>query len=118
MFSWIVFRWKIWRLDRAERSVEAAYAKDRKEKQASGLIADVFRSHEAEHFELLPILDERNILRSNRLVHSALAVGLPIPEWNDATAWTESKVLGTHYLTTKAYADLRSAVRKERNETW
>jgi hypothetical protein len=52
------------------------------------------------------------------LLRQATRQKVPLPNWDDEDAWIESHIYGKSYLSMAAYADLRTVIRKEKNEKW
>jgi hypothetical protein len=119
MTFWPFYRLQLWQLDRQESRIKAAYSAERNTLRTNGASqTDLYRSLETEHFETIMVDDQRSHLKTERLIKSARRRDIPIPSWDDESAWAESQAFGYRYLTTKGFADLRSAVRKEQNEVW
>lgn len=76
----------------------------------------LYKIGEDEHNEKRIYVDEIEQIKSRILCAKANRLGVPIPM--DEDSWHESNVIGGRALTTKGFADLRAAVRKERNEKW
>lgn len=116
MISWFKYHKALWSLDRDETRLTKAYAKERAGKKLSH--DEERKSIDSEQFEWTMIEDQRLSLKTDRLRERAQRYDLPLPPWDDEEAWGVSHTFGYRYLKPKAYADLRSAVRKEENERW
>jgi hypothetical protein len=101
---------KQWKRDRLKRS----YDKDieRLEKARQWKEAENLRQ-EAAHF-VGDAYEELQGLRSIRLIERALRLPIPLPDWEDKTAWDES--WGRRRLSSKGQADLLVKIRTEESE--
>ena len=117
MLSWVKYKVQIWGLDRAQARTRKAFDKERRQK-APLSSADAYKINDQEHFETRMIDDERSETKTYRLLDQAQHYDLPTPAWDDEEAWDKSSNMGVKFLKPKAFADLRSAVRKEQNELW
>jgi hypothetical protein len=57
------------------------------------------------------------VLETSYLLRRAAREKVPTPDDDDQDAWIEARA-GGYYLSQFAYASLRAAIRKERNEKW
>ena len=69
-----------------------------------------------ERFERSIHQDQISKLQTRKLCGDANRIGVPIS--HEDNWWEESHVIGGRYLSAKGFSELRSAVRKERNERW
>jgi hypothetical protein len=58
-----------------------------------------------------------SVLETSDLLRRAAREKVPTPDDDDEDAWIEARG-GGYYLTASAYANLRAAIRRERNEKW
>lgn len=117
MIEKIITRWEIWKLNRHDRRTAKAYDKDRALARSTNKETSALRRiDEDEHFERRLYQDEISKIQSRSLCRTAGRLGVPVPYGADE--WEESTVVGGRYLTTKGFSDLRSAVRREKNERW
>jgi hypothetical protein len=89
-------------------------------RKKDGLSGDELHNLEQELvFDEWEIEDRIKSLMSRRLCKEAASYRVPIPSHNDEDVWEKSdrSFIG-YFLTPKGYAELRAAVRKEKNERW
>jgi hypothetical protein len=115
MWSAIKFQWQVRKLNRQRDRVERVYRAKRQALKNSGQPVPSFSSEE---------WDDKNVINAEiykletaYLLRRADREKVPIPDNEDEEAWHEA-VIGGYFLSTVAYANLRAAIRKERNEKW
>lgn len=114
--NWGIY-WELRKLRGADNLTAKAFEKDRvaARKENKGR-AEVEKLAEDERFERSIYQDQISMIQTRRLCGTANRIGVPIL-WN-ADLWDESTVMGGRYLSEKGFSELRSAIRKERNERW
>jgi hypothetical protein len=111
VFSAIKYQWQVWRLNRQMDNVERHY----RSKDAPDAPQVSFNQEEwqAKHAVWLKIAR----LETAYLLRRASREKVPTPDYEDEQSWIETKAEG-FYLSEHGYANLRAAIRKERNEKW
>jgi hypothetical protein len=115
MFLAIKYQWQVWLLNREHESIERRYRTTPKAEKGAAANAPFWLDEEwqAKNVVMAKIYQ----LETAYLLRRAAREKVPTPDNDDEQAWVESHGGGYH-LSQSAYADLRSAIRKERNEKW
>jgi len=111
MISAIIYQWQIWKLNRELDRIEKRYRPTRKAD------ANALPWSSEEGMAKYTVMNKISVLETWDLLRRAARKKVPTPDDDDRDAWTEAHG-GGYYLTTSAYANLRAAIRKERNEKW
>lgn len=119
MWSRLLLWWKrYWlrvKLEREYRRDAEAVAEARAKGATPSAVYDL---QQQQHFENLILEDELDQLDTRIICKAASRFRVPIPNHSDKELWEESSVIGGWQLTTKGFAQLRSELRKEKNERW
>jgi hypothetical protein len=115
MLSAIRFQWQVRKLNRQRDRVERSYQAKRSALKNSGQPVPNFSSDEWR--DQNEINAEIYKLETAYLMRRAAREKVPLPDSEDEDAWNEA-VSGGYFLSPAAYANLRAAIRKERNEKW
>ena len=110
-------RLKLRKLRASDRATVKAYDEIRKIAKVEGKGGKEFYEigHD-EYSERRIYLDEIDQINSNTLCREANRLGVAIPR--DEEMWEESNVIGGKSLTIKGMSELRTSLRKEKNERW
>jgi hypothetical protein len=110
MLSYLRFRWKVWRLERALRTAERGTEKAAEAAKKRGAFdeideitggSDAYLHRRRIHEAMTRYLEET----ADRLV-------VPVPDFNDPKMWVHDD--DRHYLTREGIAQLRSDIRAEK----
>jgi hypothetical protein len=116
MISAIRYRWQIWQLNRELARIERRYRATREaDTGALPKNAPPWSSEEGQATYM--VMNKISQVESWDLLRRAALEKVPTPDDDDQDAWIESRA-GGWYLSQSAYANLRAAIRKERNEKW
>lgn len=115
MWSAIKFQWQVRRLNRQRDRVEKLYQAKREALKRSGQPVPNFSPEE--WHDQSEISAKIYKLETAYLLRRAAREKVPPPDNDDEEAWHEA-IGGGYFLSATAYANLRSAIRKERNEKW
>jgi hypothetical protein len=115
MFSAIKYPWQVWRLNRELDHIDRVYGLTREPGKEANANAPPWSSEEGQ--AKYTVINRISVLETSHLLHRAAREKVPTPDNDDEDAWIESRG-GGYYLTQSAYANLRAAIRKERNEKW
>ena len=117
MFDYLRAKRELQSLNKSVTRTSAAYKKEleaaRKEKKSRD---EIYGIQQSEYQECRIYLDEIDQINTRLLCAQANRLGVPVP--TDEGSWDESNIIGGRALTTKAFAELRTAMRKEQNERW
>jgi hypothetical protein len=115
MWSAIKFQWQVRKLNRQRDRVEEIYQEKRKALKSGGQPISNFSAEEWSDQSIINA--EIYKLETTYLLRRAAREKVPTPDNEDEDAWHEA-IGGGYFLSTTAYANLRGAIRKERNEKW
>lgn len=120
MIEWLKNQWNMWQVGRYMRRADRRHKREVREAKKQGKSEDEIRSIQEDYFAECAIdQDELNAIESRHLVRKAIEYHIPLPASGNKEAWQRSPLdASSRYLTPKAMAELRSAVRKEQNERW
>jgi hypothetical protein len=113
MFSAIKYQWQVWLLNRELDRIDRRY-RDSYEARANPN-APPWSSEFGQ--VKCTVMNRISVLETSYLLRRAAREKVPTPPDDDNDAWIEARG-GGYYLSQSAYADLRAAIRKERNEKW
>lgn len=117
MFETVSYRYSLWKLERAKRRVQALYTKLHKEGVAEKRPQERIDERDREgQFELRCIDDEIYTLITQRLIRQAHRLLLPVSYRTESPDDWEEGQFGQRYMTVRALAQLRTAIRHERKE--
>jgi hypothetical protein len=118
MIDFLKTRWRVLLLRRSDRLLRKAYSKDRKDavnnKKGHAFIEQLDAQ---ENFERSIYIDEIIQIETRKLCRQAARYGVLV-SWENPDFWESSRVIGGRQLTDKGFYELRSAIRKEKNERW
>ena len=115
MFSAIRYQWQVWRLNRELDRIERRYRPIREAEKGANANPPPWSSEYGQ--AKYTIMDRISVLETSYLLRRAAREKVSAPRDDDEDAWIESRA-GGYYLSQSAYAGLRAAIRKERNEKW
>jgi hypothetical protein len=115
MFSAIRYQWQIWQLNRELDRIEKRYRPTREAEKGANANAPPWSSEEGQ--AQYTVMNRISVLETSDLLRRAAREKVPTPDNDDQEAWIEARG-GGYYLSDFAYANLRAAIRKERNEKW
>lgn len=120
MFAWLRYCWRLWGINREERRIRSAFSKLRKIAKAKAELGEESSTDwlAKEIIQISLTNDEREGIKTDYLVDRARRYGVPVPDRHDQALWFRNEALIIQYLRPQAFADLRSAIRRERNEVW
>ena len=108
---------KLRKLRASDRATTKTYDALRKRAKAENKsTTELHEIDREEHFERSIDWDQISKLNSSVVCREATRLGVPIPRSDEM--WEESNVIGGRYLSEKGFSELRSALRKEKNERW
>jgi hypothetical protein len=114
MFEWMKSRRELAKFDEWERKEHAQHAMRVEEAKKAGEKPP----HDGELASTLFMIEDlRNATLTRVLLRQARHYAVPTPHHSES-AWEESVSTGQRFLSVKAQAELRSAIRKERTERW
>ena len=113
MLSAIRYRWQVWQLNRELDHIEKRYRSTRE--APTNLSTAPWSGEEGE--ATYRVMNKISLLETWYLLRLASREKVPTPDNDDEAAWIEARG-GGYYLSEVAYANLRAAIRKERNEKW
>lgn len=117
MIDFLTAEWKLFSLKRADSRLQKAFRKDRIEaEKEKGSFTRVQEIYQQEAFERSLYLDEIAQIKTHKLYREACRYGVFVSQ--DEDWWESSHVIGGRQLTAKGFSELRSAIRKEKNERW
>jgi hypothetical protein len=109
--------WELRKLRVTDSQLAKAYEKDRLAAKAENKgWEELEKIADQERFERSLYWDQASKIQTRKLCGAAARIGVPIPTAEDC--WEESGVLGGRHLSEKGFSELRSSVRKEKNERW
>jgi hypothetical protein len=112
MFSAIKYQWEVRRLHRKLDAVDRHYRSLLEGKKVETSPPSLNESWLAKNAVMVKIYQ----LETTYLLRRAAREKVPVPDVEDEEAWTENK--DGYHLSQFGYANLRAAIRKERNEKW
>jgi hypothetical protein len=115
VFSAIKYQWQVWRLNRELDHIERLYRLTREAGKGADANAPPWSSEEGH--ARYTVMNRISVLETSYLLRRAAREKVPTPDNDDEDAWIEARG-GGYYLSQYAYANLRAAIRKERNEKW
>jgi hypothetical protein len=116
MFSGIKYQWQVWSLNRELDRIDRRYRPGSEHELKEGA-ANVLPWSSEYGQAKYTLMNKISVLETSDLLRRAAREKVPTPDNDDQDAWIEARG-GGYYLTEFAYAALRSAIRKERNEKW
>ncbi len=118
MFELLRYRHALWKLERSKRQTQALYVDLHKENVAKKRSQADIDSRDSEAvFELRCIDDEIYSLITQRLLQQAHRRLIPVSYRSERPEDWEEGQFGQRYMTVKAIAALRSAIRQEKKES-
>lgn len=116
MFEGLKLRRKIAKIERDQRRVSAAYDADIKKAKAEKKNREEIEGIEHNAwFEASLLEDEIKVLQTRHLLSQAYRRSIMVPQHNEEN-WDRTRDTGDPFLLPHAFAELRSALRKERKE--
>lgn len=115
MWSAIRFQWQVRKLNQKRDRVERTYQAKREALKSAGQPVPNFSPEEWNAQNVINA--EIYKLETAYLLRRAAREKVPIPDGENEEAWHEA-LGGGYFLSDTAYANLRAAIRKERNEKW
>jgi len=115
MFSAMKYQWQIWQLNRELDRIEKRYRSTREAEKGANANPPPWSSAYGE--ARYTVMNRISVLETSYLLRRAAHEKVPTPDDDDQDAWIEARG-GGYYLSQSAYANLRAAIRKERNEKW
>jgi hypothetical protein len=115
MFSAVKYQWQVWRLNRELDRIERRYRPAQEAEK--GANANLPPAHGEYGRAKYTVMGKISVLETSYLLRSAAREKVPTPDNDDESAWLEA-FGGGWFLSEAAYASLRTAIRKERNEKW
>lgn len=112
MISAIKYQWQVRRLNRELDRIDRRYSATREPEKVN---AAPWQSEEGQ--AKYAVMNQISVLETSDLLRRAAREKVPTPDNDDEDAWIEARG-GGYYLSQTAYAGLRAAIRKERNEKW
>jgi hypothetical protein len=115
VFSAMKYQWQVWRLNRELDPIDRRYRPAREAEKGTAANTPFWLNEgwQAKNVVMSKIYQ----LETTSLLRRAAREKVPTPDNDDEEAWIETHG-GGHHLSQSAYANLRAAIRKERNEKW
>jgi hypothetical protein len=105
----------VWKLNRELDIIDRRYSATREAEKGANANVAPWSSEEGR--AKCTVMNKISVLETTYLLRRASREKVPTPDNDDEEAWIEARG-GGYYLSDFAYANLRAAIRKERNEKW
>jgi hypothetical protein len=115
MFSAIKYQLQIWRLNRELERIDRRYLPAREAEKGANANPPPWSGEYGQ--ARYALMGRIRVLETSDLLRRAARERVPAPDDGDENAWLEAHG-GGWFLSDAAFAALRSAIRKERNEKW